>query len=229
MSHAEGEGREDALRRHAIDLAVQNERLVNAIQTRLPGTDRPSCITPNSKSYLAVPNGSEVATGPTLAPVRGDLVALKEHAISNACAAFKVPPALVSRGSAQRSALNPAEARAFNSSVASLAAFVSKRILQPALLMAYQDTADYTVNLIPSVVVHSEDVSVASACGVPRPYVVRKAMMSLGCSEKDIEAAIEDIKAEQEVSTQQQQSQQQQQLLQLQQRASSETSDEVDQ
>eukprot|EP00966_Prymnesium_polylepis_P187963 4357208-Prymnesium_polylepis.1 len=95
--------------------------------------------------------------------------------------------------------------------------------------MAYQDTADYTVNLIPSVVVHSEDVSVASACGVPRPYVVRKAMMSLGCSEKDIEAAIEDIKAEQEVSTQQQQSQQQQQLLQLQQRASSETSDEVDQ
>eukprot|EP00966_Prymnesium_polylepis_P162775 3762096-Prymnesium_polylepis.1 len=101
--------------------------------------------------------------------------------------------------------------------------------------MAYQDTADYTVNLIPSVVVHSEDVSVASACGVPRPYVVRKAMMSLGFSEKDMEAAMEEVKAEEERSTQQQQSQQQQSqqqqnLLQLQQRRpASDTSDDVDQ
>lgn len=201
---AAGEHQENAAR-DADALAAQSRlcALLNKIQTTSPSAGGAGYADtlhsqPDVKPQLfTVPRGQElVSLSGHLPQARGDLEALQRLSIDSLCAALGVPSDLVY--SSGRSGIKSASQLVLlNSTVDGLRQQIN-RILTSCYAEIYND-AEASVELSVTPLSSSEEIAALHTAGlVPRPVAIAKAMASIGCSEQEIEQAVQEAKNEEE-------------------------------
>ena len=194
----EEESHADALNRQAMHISMAHERLVNMIQTRnldYKHTTPPPA--PDPKTFLSIPRGSEAGPQMAFPQTRGDIVQIREHVTQSVCAAFAVPPALITKSTSRHAgALTSMEIRSFNNTVSEMATWVSVNVLRPAFVLCYPELGKtIDVSLVPRQIVHPDEVGLGQAVGIPAHLLAEKVMLSMGFSQAVVDDTVEGMKA----------------------------------